>query len=79
MAINVAIILAGLNDGLACFNVMNEPTILLSLVLNFVLGKCERRERWRFKVHMSTSHTQLACCLHARTLMAAALEHNRAA
>ena len=42
MGINVAIILAGLNGGLACFRVIEEPTILVSLALNFMLGKCER-------------------------------------
>ena len=46
MAINVAIILAGIN-GLACYNVIDEPTILVSLAFNFVLGKCERGVRGR--------------------------------
>ena len=41
IAINVAIIITGLKDGGDdCFNVMDEPTILVSLVFNFVLGKC---------------------------------------
>ena len=41
VAINVAIIVTGLNDGGDdCFNVMDEPTILVSLMFNFVLGKC---------------------------------------
>ena len=46
IAINVAIIITGLKDGGDdCFNIMDEPTILVSLAFNFVLGKCAIPDR----------------------------------
>ena len=53
IAINVAIIITGLKDGGDdCFNVMDEPTILVSLVFNFVLGKCAIPDRVDPEAHI---------------------------
>ena len=40
MVVNVAVIHSGLSGGASCFNLVDEPSILVSLAFNFLLGKC---------------------------------------
>ena len=58
MLINVTILASEVGGGAGCFDVLEEPTILVSLVLNIALGKCAANECKNLKVLMSAAHTQ---------------------
>ena len=39
IVVNVAVIHSGLSGGASCFDLVDEPSILVSLAFNFLLGK----------------------------------------